>query len=215
VVYRQTNRIKEKIECKRREIIRAAREVFAENSYQGTSIKTVAQRAKIATGTFYLYFSNKEALINTIVDEMFSELLEYIKNERAVYTDGFDKLQASMEACIKLFIKENNLAKILLIQVPGVNNAFNARLIEIENELIKLTKEDLDELKVQGRLTGEDTLVSAMAFVGSFRQVIISWLRERRPEKLNEAFSTLMQYNLRGLGKKPNNFRQENSENER
>jgi len=215
VVYRQTNRIKEKIECKRREIIRAAREVFAENSYQGTSIKTVAQRAKIATGTFYLYFSNKEALINTIVDEMFSELLEYIKNERAVYTDGFDKLQASMEACIKLFIKENNLAKILLIQVPGVNNAFNAKLIEIENELIKLTKEDLDELKVQGRLTGEDTLVSAMAFVGSFRQVIIGWLREGRPEKLNEAFSTLMQYNLRGLGKKPNHNRQENGEDER
>ncbi len=215
MVYRQTNRIKEKIECKRREIIRAAREVFAENSYQGTSIKTVAQRAKIATGTFYLYFSNKEALINTIVDEMFSELLEYIKNERAVYTDGFDKLQASMEACIKLFIKENNLAKILLIQVPGVNNAFNAKLIEIENELIKLTKEDLDELKVQGRLTGEDTLVSAMAFVGSFRQVIIGWLREGRPEKLNEAFSTLMQYNLRGLGKKPNHNRQENGEDER
>lgn len=188
------------MEGKRREIVKAAREVFAENSYQGTSVKALAQRAKIATGTFYLYFANKEALINTIVDEMFSELLEHIKNERAVYTDRLDKLQASMEACTKLFIKENNLAKILLIQVPGVNHAFNAKLIEIENELIKLTKEDLDELKVQGRLAGEDTLVSAMAFVGSFRQVIIGWLREGRPENLNQAFSTLMHYNLRGLG---------------
>ncbi len=175
--------------------------MFAENSYQGTSVKTLARKAKIATGTFYLYFANKETLINTIVDEMFVELLEHIKNERAVYTDRFDKLQASMEACIKLFIKENNLAKILLIQVPGVNNAFNAKLFEIENELIKLTKEDLDELKVQGRLAGADTLVSAMAFVGSFRQVIIGWLRDGRPENLDRAFSTLMQYNLRGLGK--------------
>lgn len=201
MAYRQTNKVKEKLDLKKREILKAAREVFAENSYQGTSIKSVARKAKVATGTLYLYFTNKEALINMIVDEMFSELLKCIKEERAKYTDGFDKLQASMEACVKLFTKEKNMAKILLIQVPGVNNAFNSRLIEMENELIKLTKEDLDELKTMGRLSGNDTLVSAMAFVGSFRQVIINWLREEKPENLEEACATLMRYNLRGLGK--------------
>jgi len=200
MAYRQTERVKEKMARKRAEIIKAAREVFAENTYQETSIKALAQKAKIATGTFYLYFSNKEALINMIVDEMFQELLECIKNERARYSDGFDKLRASMEACLKLFVKEKAMAKILLVQVPGVNNAFNAKLIEIENELVKLTKTDLDELKAQGRLPGADTLVSAMAFVGSFRQVIINWLREGKPENLEEAFSTLMEYNMRGLG---------------
>jgi AcrR family transcriptional regulator len=201
VAYRQTNKVKEKMDLKKREILKAAREVFAENSYQGTSIKSVARKAKVATGTLYLYFTNKESLINMIVDEMFSELLKCIKEERAKYTDGFDKLQASMEACVKLFIKEKNMAKILLIQVPSVNNAFNSRLIEIENELVKLTKEDLDELKTLGRLSGDDTLVSAMAFVGSSRQVIINWLREEKPENLEEACATLMRYNLRGLGK--------------
>ncbi|MGI6065746.1 MAG: TetR/AcrR family transcriptional regulator [Bacillota bacterium] len=201
MAYRQTNKVKEKLERKRGEIIKAAREVFAENSYQETSIKSIAQKAKIATGTFYLYFSNKEALINMIVDEMFQELLECIKREREKVTDRFEKLQASMEACIKLFIKEKSMAKILLIQVPGVNNAFNAKLTEIENELIKLTKEDLDELNEEGRFPGEDSLVSAMAFVGSFRQVITSWLREGQPKDLEKAFDTLMKYNLRGLGK--------------
>jgi TetR/AcrR family fatty acid metabolism transcriptional regulator len=201
MAYRQTDKVRKKIELKKKEIIKAAREVFAENSYQGTSIKELAKKAKIATGTFYLYFSNKETLINMIVDELFEELLNSIKNERAKFTDSFDKLKASMEACIKLFIKEKNMAKILLVQVPSVNNAFNAKLIEIENELIKLTKEDLDELKSQGQLPGEDTLVSSMAFVGSFRQVIINWLREGKPENLEEAFNTLMNYNIRGLGK--------------
>lgn len=191
----------EKLQSKKKDIIKAAREVFADNSYQGTSIKAIAQKAKIATGTFYLYFTNKEALINMIVEEMFHELLECIKKERASFTDSFDKLQASMDACIKLFVKEKNMAKILLVQVPGVNNAFNAKLIDIENELIKLTKEDLDELKAQGRLPDEDTFVSALAFVGSFRQVIINWLREGRPTDLEAAFATLMKYNLRGMGK--------------
>ncbi|TEB06904.1 HTH-type transcriptional repressor Bm3R1 [Pelotomaculum schinkii] len=200
MAYRQTDKVREKFDLKKKEIIKAAREVFAENSYQGTSIKVLAQKAKIATGTFYLYFSNKETLINMIVDELFQELLNSIKNERAKFTDGFDKLKASMEACIKLFVREKGMAKILLVQVPSVNNAFNAKLIELENELIKLTKEDLDELKSLGRLPDDDTLVSAMAFVGSFRQVIINWLREGKPENLEAAFDTLMKYNIRGLG---------------
>jgi len=201
MAYRQTDKVKGKLDLKKMEIIKAAREVFAENSYQGTSIKALAQKAKIATGTFYLYFTNKESLINMIVDEIFQELLASIKNERAKFTDGFDKLEASMAACVKLFAKEKNMAKILLVQVPSVNNAFNAKLIEIENELIKLTKEDLDELTSLGQLSGQDTLVSAMAFVGSFRQVIINWLRDGKPENLEEAFDTLMKYNIRGLGK--------------
>lgn len=201
MAYRQTNKVTEKMQTKKKEILKAAREVFAENSYQGTSIKAIAKKAKIATGTFYLYFTNKDALINTIVEELFHELLNRIKRERANYTDGFDKLQASMETCIKLFIKEKNMAKILLVQVPDANNAFNAKLIEIENVLIELTKEDLDELKSQGRIPNEDTFISALAFVGSFHQVIIHWLRQGKPENLEDACNTLMKYNLRGMGK--------------
>lgn len=201
MAYRQTKKVEQKMEQKRKEIIKAAREVFADNSYQETSIKAVAKKAKIATGTFYLYFSNKDALINMIVDEMFQELLERIKSERTIYTNNFDKLQASMEACVRIFSKEKQMAKILLLQVPGINNAFNTKLIEIENELIKLTKTDLDELKAQGLFLGQDTGIYAMAFVGSFRQVIINWLREGNPEDLEKACATLMKYNLRALGK--------------
>lgn len=198
---KNTNRIKEKSLLKKREILRAAREVLAENSYHGTSIKAIAKKAKIATGTFYLYFTNKDSLINLIIEEVFQELLDCIKEERAKFTDSFDKLQASMEACIKLFIKEKNMAKILLIQVPGANNAFNDKLTEIEQELVKLTKQDLDELYKQGRIPDEDTFVTALAFVGSFRQVIINWLREGEPQNLEQACATLMKYSLRGMGK--------------
>jgi AcrR family transcriptional regulator len=201
VVYRKTDKVKEKLQSKREQIIVAARELLAEKSYSGTSIKAIANKAKIATGTFYIYFSNKEALIDTIVDDLYKELLNFIKSERAKCDCTFEKIQASMEACIKLFAREKTLAKILLVQVPGVNNAFNSKLNEIEKELIKLIKKDLDELKEQKFIPEQNTAVSAAAFVGTFRQVIISWLREGEPKDLLSAVDTLMKYNLRGLGK--------------
>jgi len=200
MAYQQTPRMKEKQAQRKSSILSAAREVFAEQGYQEASVKSLAAKAKIATGTFYLYFTNKESLMNMIVEEMFQELLEAIRQRRAQSPDSAIKLRASMEACLELFLREKTMAKIFLVQVPGINNAFNNKLVLFENQLIQLAREDLDELRDQGRLAPGDTLVRAIAFVGSFRQVIIGWLRQGQPADLEKAFPALMDYSLRGLG---------------
>src|SRR5690554_5344952 len=97
MVYKKTPKIEDKMKSKRERIIKAARELFAEDSYQNMSIKTIARKAGMATGTFYLYFTNKEALVDTVVKEMYKELMSLIKEERAQYTTVFDKLRVSME----------------------------------------------------------------------------------------------------------------------
>ena len=201
MAYQQTEKVKKKLQHKKNGIIQAAKEVLVDQSYNGISIKSIAKKAGIATGTVYLYFSNKDQLIETVVEEMYIKLLDSIKKERAKHTNVFDKLKASMEATIKLFIKEQHLAKILLIQIPAVNHAFNLKLNDFEKELIQLTESDLKELTEQGLLPRQDIQIGAMAFVGGFRQVIMSWLSDGKPENLEAAYDTLIQYNLRGLGK--------------
>jgi TetR/AcrR family fatty acid metabolism transcriptional regulator len=200
LVYRKTPKVQKKLDEREMEIIRAAREVLAEQSYHGSSIKAIAKKAGIAIGTFYLYFRNKESLFQSIVDEMFSELLSAMKEERMKYDHVLDKLRASMEACVRLFIKEETLAKILLVQIPNANHSMNNLLVEIEDELIKRTKEDLDEAVELGLIPEQDTYLSATAFVGSFRQLVISWLRTGNPQDLEQAFYSLYAYNKRGLG---------------
>lgn len=202
MVYRKTPKVKKKLDNREKAILEAARQVLAEKSYHEASVKSIAQKAGIAAGTFYLYFRNKEALFNSLVDEVYNELLDAIRFERSKHTGVLDKLKASMEVCAKLFVKEKKLAKILLVQLPTVNNLLNNILTELEDELIKLTKQDLDEAVSANLLPPQDTFVSATAFVGTFHQVVISWLRKGEPADLQEAFQTLMQYNFQGLGVK-------------
>jgi len=200
MAYQQTDKVKEKLQSKKNAIIDAVKEVLVDESYSGISIKSIAKKAGIATGTFYLYFTNKDQLIESVVEEMYIKLLDSIKSERSKYTNSLDKLKASMEATINLFIKEQHIAKILLIQIPAVNHAFNLKLNDFEKELIALTKSDLNELAEEGILPEQDIQIGAMAFVGSFRQVIMSWLSEGEPKNIEVAYDTLIQYNLRGLG---------------
>ncbi len=201
MVYNKTDKIIKKQQNLRQRIVRAAREVLAEEDKGKTSIKAIAKKAGIATGTFYLYFTNKEVLIDTVVKELYAELLDIIKKEREQYTDVFDKLQASMEICIKTFMKEKHLAKILLDHFPEVNTALNRKFTDIENDLIRFAKQDLDELLELNFIPEQDTLVSSIAFVGTFRQVILSWISNGEPEDFDRAYRTLIDYNMRGLGR--------------
>ena len=52
-----------------REILEAARRVVARNGFQGVTIDRVAEEAKIAKGTVYLYFHTKEELLKAAVEQ--------------------------------------------------------------------------------------------------------------------------------------------------
>ncbi len=201
MVYHKTEKIIEKQQSRKRKILNAAREILAEKEMGSTSIKAIAKRAGIATGTFYLYFKDKDALIDVLLKEIYKELLDIIKKERAPFTNGFDKLEATMKACIDTFMGKKHLAKILLDLSPQNNTVFNTKFSDIINDLISFTKIDLDELMEQQLIPEQDTLVSATAFVGAFREVILYWINSDEPLDIDLAYKTLINFNMRGLGK--------------
>jgi AcrR family transcriptional regulator len=49
-------------------IIRAGKKLFAESGFQATSINDIIAKAKVAAGTFYIYFDNKLALYLYLMD---------------------------------------------------------------------------------------------------------------------------------------------------
>jgi len=202
MVYNKTKKVLAKQNLLRKKILAAAKEVMAEEKSGNFSIKTIAQKAGIATGTFYLYFTSKEALIENVVQELYTELLALIKEERSHYSDVFDKLQASMEVCIRTFLQKKQMAKILLKFFPEINYTVNNKFIDIEKDYIRFVKEDIDELLAAGFIPPQDSLVSATAFVGTFREVMLSWLNNEKPVDWELAYRTLIEYNMRAIGKK-------------
>src|SRR5579883_3499591 len=69
-------------EATRQRILEAAEEVFGEMGYYDASISEITRRAKVAQGTFYIYFHSKR--------EIFAELVEDIGK----------RLRANMRAAI-------------------------------------------------------------------------------------------------------------------
>ena len=59
---------------RRHELLRAARDVFATKGYHDAKIDDIVAAAKVAKGTFYLYFPDKRSVFSELVDGLFQRL---------------------------------------------------------------------------------------------------------------------------------------------
>ena len=82
---------------RREELLAAAREVLSQNGYERTTVSSIATRANVAQGTFYLYFPSKEALPGALALQ-FSEALA-VANRDAL--DGISDLDVAVDALVR------------------------------------------------------------------------------------------------------------------
>src|SRR4030095_8133378 len=97
---------------RRRQIVAAAKSVFADAGYHGASIHAIIERAEIARGTFYLYFESKEAVFGALLDEAMTEL-----RRRIVRIDTGpgarapkDQLHDSLASLLEFIVSDRPLA---------------------------------------------------------------------------------------------------------
>ena len=81
---------------RREELLAAAREVLASNGYERTTVSSIATRANVAQGTFYLYFPSKEALPGALARQLSEALAEAAQ----AALDGADELGTAIDALI-------------------------------------------------------------------------------------------------------------------
>src|SRR4051812_41299988 len=59
---------------RRQALLRAARDVFATKGYHDAKVDDIVALAKVAKGTFYLYFTDKRSVFSELVDLLFYRL---------------------------------------------------------------------------------------------------------------------------------------------
>ena len=90
-------RIVKKPDERRKEIIQAARELFQTKEYDNTTMQELMDKLNIAKGTIYHYFSSKEDLLESVVEDLMDEELkrkkELLKSRRFRSLDALEKFR--------------------------------------------------------------------------------------------------------------------------
>ncbi len=107
--------------ARREEILAAARRVFAERGFRGTTIADIAEEAGIALGTIYLYFPSKSAVfaaLNQQMAELFANAVREIQPEHSVRLTVGRRIAAVFDACAK----NRELVRLVVLNTdPGTD----------------------------------------------------------------------------------------------
>jgi AcrR family transcriptional regulator len=76
-------------------LLAAARELFAANGLQETTIAEIAEHADIAIGSFYNYFRTKEELLDALLEAELAEQLRLLQARQAQVTDPAEKISVA------------------------------------------------------------------------------------------------------------------------
>lgn len=102
--------VQEEDSSKRRQILDGARKVFMALGFDGASMGEIARAAQVSKGTLYVYFADKSALFEAIIEE------EALQHGQVVFS--FDPARDA-EATLKEF----GLAYLHLVCRPGGGSA--------------------------------------------------------------------------------------------
>jgi AcrR family transcriptional regulator len=87
--------------ARRREILEAARKVFAARGYEGSTLDEVAREAEFAKGTLYSYFNSKAELFAQLVGYEFDNVLTQAKEALA----REEEVTTAARAVIRVFLE--------------------------------------------------------------------------------------------------------------
>jgi len=180
-------------------ILDAAERVFAARGYAATAVKDIAAEAGVAAGTVYLYFPSKEAVFLALIERGTRTVLEAIAQARQGQPDVVAKLAASLRGAVRAFAAHRDLARVVLLQGPGALPACEGKLAELHGYFAALVRHDLEEAQLAGLIPPLDGEVAAWAWVGSFAELLLAWVRGEVVD-LEEALPALVAYNLQGIG---------------
>lgn len=88
----------ERAPAAREEIFAAAAKVISEFGYVGTTVARITAEAGIAQGTFYLYFTSRQALFDELLPHVGEEMLRYIGSRVAGAADIYQMEERGFRA---------------------------------------------------------------------------------------------------------------------
>jgi len=118
----------------RRQLVDAARALFAEQGFVGTSIADIVTRSGVGTrGAFYHHFKDKADLFRVVFEEVEKDLvLRAIANPPA--GDPWDRLVAGLHRFVDAAL-EPEVQRIMLVDAPAVLGWETRRAIEEANSI--------------------------------------------------------------------------------
>ena len=130
-------------------LLNSGLELFAKKGYHQTKIKDITDHACLAAGTFYLYFKNKEELIEELFKRYLKQLLDISEKIHDSNTDAYSKLEEYIRVHIQFFYENKIFFQFYLEHIPNPVKNFK----KCRERFMELTKNIIQQGQIENVFT--------------------------------------------------------------
>lgn len=185
---------------RRRQLLRAAHDVFVANGYHGAAMDEIAETAHVSKPVLYQHFPGKRELYLALLDNHLASFTELLVDALNSTTDNKQRVHATMHAYFEFIAKDDQAHRLVfesdLNNDPEVSarlEAFNAKYADA---IARVIAEDT-------QLSHEEATLLGRALAGMAHVSARYWLETDKNLDLEVASELIYRLAWRGISRFP------------
>jgi AcrR family transcriptional regulator len=143
-------------------ILAAAQEVFAQEGYGAASVRDIVRRTDLASGTFYNYFADKDAIFVALIEETGLEARRRVRAARRRAHTAEDFVEGGYRAFFDYIVEDPERFAFMRRNLDTIRNRFGDAVLPAGTEELA---EDLRAAIEAGHLPPVDVEYCAHAMI--------------------------------------------------
>ena len=176
----------------RSRIVSAAWKLFYEQGYDDTTVEEIVEESGTSKGSFYHYFSGKDALLSSLsdlFDDKYQELIPTLQEER----DSFEKLMYLNQELFLMIDNSVSLDLVARMYSSQLVTAGEKHLMDHNRVYYKLLRQIVSEGQKKGELKADATVNEIVkAYALCERALIYDWCISNGDYSLSQYAKTMM-----------------------
>ncbi|MGM0558918.1 MAG: TetR/AcrR family transcriptional regulator [Myxococcota bacterium] len=157
----------------RTQILQEATRLFAEQGFDGTSIRAISDEVGIAKPSLLYHFPSKDELRRVVLEQVFSHWSDVLPELLKVATSGEGRFESLMTEVLSFFLADTNRAKLLTREMLDRPEEINEQLRKFLSPWMHLTADYIRRGQEEG-IIYED--VDADAYILHIIQMVVGGL---------------------------------------
>lgn len=150
---------------RREDLLRVCARLFREQSFDGTSIRDIAQAAGMRSGSPFYHFKTKQEMLVAVMEQGLTEGLRHLEAVAALKLPAAEKFRKLVRVHLGTLCEDgHDFIPVMLYDWRSLTSANRRRVIALQDRYDALWQRVTDEVKAAGLMQGDAQLARLFTF---------------------------------------------------
>lgn len=180
-------------------ILKTAIKVIAREGFRNTRMQTIADEARTAVGTIYLYFKSKDDILGRIIMNEHQKRVKFLNELENEAQPALDKLTKFLHFHIDTLMDDIDVCKILIQEVVLTNMTFSDEVLLSVNKMQQLVYNLIVRAQEEGSIREADPEILLITLLNMLKGFMYALLNKKDMDNYTVLKNQAINFLINGL----------------